>query len=40
MLDNITYWLSASTKITSMSCGNQKGWVSNLATDSPLKINS
>ena len=26
----MSYWLSATTKCTSMSLGNQKGWFSNL----------
>jgi len=33
----MSYWLSATTKCTSMSLGNQKGWFSNL-NHAPPKI--
>ena len=38
MLDNIKYWLKATTKKTSMPMGNQNGWIDNLNNAQP-KIN-
>ena len=35
MLENIKYHLSATTKCTSMSLGNQKGWFCNLNNAPP-----
>ena len=36
---NIKYHLCATTKITSLSCGNQKGWFTN-EVNAPPKINT
>jgi|MDSZ01.2.fsa_nt_gb hypothetical protein len=38
-MNNIKYHLSATTKCTSMSLGNQKGWFCNL-NNAPPKINT
>ena len=38
-MNNIRYYLSATTKITSLGCGNQKGWFCNLI-NAPPKINT
>jgi len=37
-MNNILYYLSATTKITSLGCGNQKGWFCHLI-NAPPKIN-
>jgi len=36
-MENIKYHLSATTKITSLSCGNQKGWFTD-EVNAPPKI--
>nr|BAR33919.1 hypothetical protein [uncultured Mediterranean phage uvMED] len=35
-MHNIKYHLSATTKITSLSCGNQNGWFANLNNAPPF----
>ena len=41
MLENIKYWLKATTKKTSMPMGNQNGWYANLNNAPPIiNINS
>jgi len=35
MLENIKYWLRATTKKTSMPMGNQNGWIDNLNNAPP-----
>ena len=39
MLENIKYWLSATSKKTSMQMGNQNGWIDNL-NNAPPKTNT
>ena len=37
-MDNIKDFLNATTKITSLGCGNQKGWFTN-TVNAPHKMN-
>lgn len=38
-MNNIKYFLSATTKVTSLGCGNQNGWFCDLI-NAPPKINT